>query len=475
MLRFPKQAIIMFCILVAEGIMCGQKAPSVPDHPWDASSTKPQLTPQLKLLPQVALDPSKTYTLSELVDIAEHNNPDTRVAWENAKARAADLGITKSTLYPTLAAAVLASSLQAEVFFGNSFQRQTVETYSPVFVLDYTIFDLGRSEQISAGKSNLLAASFGFNDAHRKIIFQVMQAYYKFLDTKGREDAARANLKDAQMVQQAAEARLQSGLTTLPDVLETRSAAAQADFELQAAIGATEIALGDLAVSMGIHPTNQLHVESLQNLKLPDGIADTLETSIDKALSLRPDLMQRIAELRAASAEVKVARNSYFPTIQLEGNVGIARSYGVQIHLPGVYSPTGTSWVAALSLHWTLFDGLARENRLARARADQKQAVAAAESIRNEIENQVWSAYSTARTALRQQKAATTLLAAATESYNATLEAYGYGLRNQINVVTAQRTLADARSADVDARTQLLTGLASLAYQTGDLLYAKIP
>ena len=216
-------------------------------------------------------------------------------------------------------------------------------------------------------------------------------------------------------------------------------------------------------------------MESLQNLKLPDGIADTVETSIDKALSLRPDLMQQVAQLRAADAGVNVAQKAYFPTIQVEGNVGIARSYGVQIHLPGVYSPTGTTWFAALSLHWTLFDGLARENRLAKAHADQRKAAAAVESIRNQIENQVWSAYSTARTALRRQKAATALLETATESYNATVESYSYGLRNQIDVVTAQRTLADARTADVDARTQLLTGFASLAYQTSDLLYAKKP
>ena len=52
---------------------------------------------------------------------------------------------------------------------------------------------------------------------------------------------------------------------------------------------------------------------------------------------------------------------------------------------------------------------------------------------------------------------------------------YNYGLRSQIDVVSAQRTLADARTADVNARTQLLTGLAALAYQTGDLLYAKRP
>jgi len=465
----------MLCALTLEGNILGQKAPPAPNHPWDASTAKQKLTmPPLLPLPP-ALDPAKIYTLSELVNIAESNNPDTRVAWENAKARAGDLGIAKATLYPTLAAAVLANSFQAEIFFGNSFQRQTEETYSPVLILDYTIFDLGRSGQISANKSNLLAANFRFNDTHRKVIFQAMQAYYRLLDTKGKENAARANLNDARTVQQGAEARLQSGLGTLPDVLQARSATAQADYDLQVAIGATEIAHGDLAVSMGVYPATQFQVEDLQSLMLPDGIADTVETYIDKALSLRPDLMQQVAELRAADAGVNVARKAYFPTIQLEGNAGIARSYGVQINLPGVYSPTGTTWFAALSLHWTLFDGLARESRLAKAHADQRKAAAALESIRNQIENQVWSAYSTARTALRRQKAATALLETATESYNATVESYSYGLRNQIDVVTAQRTLADARTADVDARTQLLTGFAALAYETGDLLYAKKP
>jgi outer membrane protein TolC len=118
---------------------------------------------------------------------------------------------------------------------------------------------------------------------------------------------------------------------------------------------------------------------------------------------------------------------------------------------------------------------LAREKRLAKAHADEKQAAASVDSIRDEVENQVWSAYSTARTALRQQRAAAALLEAATESYNAALESYNYGLRSQIDVVSAQRTLADARTADVNARTQLLTGLAALAYQTGDLLYGKRP
>jgi hypothetical protein len=32
---FRGGAVIMLCMLVAEGIMFGQKAPGVPDHPWD--------------------------------------------------------------------------------------------------------------------------------------------------------------------------------------------------------------------------------------------------------------------------------------------------------------------------------------------------------------------------------------------------------------------------------------------------------
>jgi len=464
----------MLCMLVVDGIVWAQKAPTAPDHPWDSSVVKqPFKLPPLGAT--VTMDPAKIYTLPELVDIAEHNNPDTRVAWENAKARAGDLGITKSTLYPTMAAAVLAGSAREGVFFGPYFVRQTVEDYAPLFILDYSIFDLQRSQEIAISRNNLLAANFQFNDTHRRIIFQVMSSYYRLLDDKGLQEAAEANLNNARTVRQAAEDRLQNGLATLPDVLEARSAEAQADYDLQAAIGNTEIAHGDLATALGVSPTVQFKVESIHDIKMPDSIVDTVETSIDKALAQRPDLMQRVADLRAANAEVSSAKRAYAPKLSFDGNGGEIRAYGVQNNLPGVYSGTLQTWDAGLTLSWTLFDGLARENRLAKAHADQKQAEASIDATRDQVENQVWAAYSTARTALRQQRAAAALLEAATESYNAALESYNYGLRSQIDVVSAQRTLADARSEDVTARANLLTGLAALAYQTGDLLYGKTP
>lgn len=461
-------------MLLAEAMAHAQKPPAAPDHPWDLSAAK-QFQVPASTVPSPNLDPNKIYTLAELVNIAEQSNPDTRVAWESAKARAGDLGITKSTLYPTLAAAVLAGTTRQGIFFGSSFQRQTVDSYSPVMLMDYEIFDLQRSQEISISRSNLLAANFQFNDTHRRVIFAVMQAYYQLLDSKGQQEAAEATLKNAQTVQSAAEDQLKLGLATLPDVLEARSATAQADYNLQATIGATEIAHGNLANALGISPTTEFQVQSIRDIKMPDAIGQTVEKSIDSALAQRPDLMQRVAELRATGAEVKSAERAYAPKLSFDGHAGLARAYGAQIYLPPVYSPTLDVWDVELNLTWTLFDGLARENRLAKAHAEQKQAAAAVDSIRDQVENQVWSAYSTARTALREQKAAAALLESATESYNAALESYNYGVRSQIDVVSAQKVLADARSEDVTARTQLLTGLAALAYQTGDLLYGKTP
>jgi outer membrane protein len=472
-----KQTILKLVTLLVVALAAvaanAQKPPASPSQPWQV--TLPA-APVPRSTPAFAPDANKTYTLPELINIAEQNNPDTRVAWENAKARAALLGISKATLYPTIAALVVADSTRDNLFFAPLYYRQTIETISGGLALDYTVFDFGRRiDEIAISRNNLLSANFLFNDTHRKIIYQVMAAYYRVLNTKGQEDAAEANLKNATTVRESAEARLNLGLATLPDVLEARSAEAQADYDLQAALGNSEIAHGDLASSIGISPLNPLKVESIQSLTIPQDLTSTVETSIDKALAQRPDLLQRVAELRAARAEVKEAKTAYLPTLTLGGDGGLHKKYSTQNQTKGVYSSDQEFWDARLSLSWTLFDGFARESRLARARADQKQAAAELDSIRDQVENEVWTAYSNARTALRQQRAAAALLSAASSSYDAALQSYNYGVRSQIDVVSAQRTLANARTADVSARTNLLTGIAALSFQTGDLLYAKGP
>jgi outer membrane protein len=94
-------------------------------------------------------------------------------------------------------------------------------------------------------------------------------------------------------------------------------------------------------------------------------------------------------------------------------------------------------------------------------------------STRDEIENQVWAAYANLTTAFRQRQAANELVIAATQSYSAALESYNSGVRNLLDVTNAQKVLAQARSADTFARTQVLEALADLTFRTADAIAAK--
>jgi len=77
------------------------------------------------------------------------------------------------------------------------------------------------------------------------------------------------------------------------------------------------------------------------------------------------------------------------------------------------------------------------------------------------------------KTALRQQQAAAALLNASDQSFEAARQSYSYGVRSQLDVISAQKALAQARSEDVLARTQLLLQVADLAFRTGDLIQAQ--
>jgi len=263
--------VISFLILLFARITSSQTAPVSPNHSWHGPEER-RIQAEAKTFyeAELELDPGKTCTLPELIDLAESHNPETRVAWERARAQAAAWGVAHSELYPTVAAAALAGVDRDQAYLVDRFSRHTIGDFEVVLNLNYTIFDFGaRAGRINTAKAEALAANFAFNDTHRNVIYRVEQAYYQLLNTAGQEEAARANLSNAQAVQQAAEERLNNGLATLPDVLEARSATAQAKYELQAVLGAEEIAHGNLANALGTIPQTAIHVQPLRELTIP--------------------------------------------------------------------------------------------------------------------------------------------------------------------------------------------------------------
>jgi len=464
---------VIIAFAVFAGSICGlaQSAPDSPDKVW-RSSQEQGISRELKTLPEpkVDIDPAKIYTLAELIDIAEQNNPETRIAWQNAKARAASLGIARSALYPTLVAEALANTTRVRILFNSSYVRQTLGSFEPLLHVEYLIFDFGeRGGAIDAAKADLLAANFAFNDTHRKIIYQVTASYYGLLNQIGQQGAAEANLKNAQTVEEDAESRLANGLATKPDVLEAAAATAQAQYDLQSVIGAEEIARGDLATVLGVPPETKLQVEAIDKLPAPPEFMQSVDQAIDRAFQQRPDLQEQVARLRAAQADIKQARSSLFPSLSFSGDGGSLRQNGQQDQLPPAYT-TGEVWNVSLQLKWTIFDGTRREHQIARAAAEKAEAQANIDALRDEIGNEVWAAYSNIRTAERQRQAAVALLASADQSYSAARESYQYGVRNLLDVVSAQKALAQASSEDVYTRTQLLIQLANFAFRTGDLI-----
>jgi len=460
---------ILFLLLLGPNRSFAQKAPTSPDRPWHSPQEK-SIEDTAKKLRELrfAIDSTQTYPLTELIDLAERHNPQTRVAWELARAQAAALGVARSELYPTLAAVAVSQTYRAEDLSAKGFVRQTIQDFQVALDLNYTVFDFGaRSDRVDAAKAQVLVANFAFNDAHRKVIYQVEQGYYRLLNAIGQEDAARASLSNAQTVQQAAEDRLTHGLATLPDVLEARSATAQAEFDLQAVIGSEETARGDLATAVGASATAVIHVQPLDQVPTPDAIGDTVDQAIDRALVKRPDLLRQLAETRSANARIKEARAGYYPQLTLNASPVAQSSYGLQQQLPWAHTADLVGGVS-VNLWWNIFDGGARKNKLALARADAQAAEAQAKVTRDRIADEVWAAYSNLNTAFRQRLASLALLEAANQSYAAALESYSYGLRNLLDVTATQRTLAQARSADVLARTQVLSALAELAFRTGD-------
>jgi outer membrane protein TolC len=215
-----------------------------------------------------------------------------------------------------------------------------------------------------------------------------------------------------------------------------------------------------------------IRVEPLSEVPTPESIGDTVEQAIYRALDQRPDLQAQVAGIRLGDAEREEARAAYYPSLNFRANPSVQSLYVQQQTLSWGHTADITGGMT-LSLSWTVFDGGARRNRMAQAEAEIRKAESQVNAARDSIEDEVWTAYSNLNTAFRQRAAATALLDSATQSYAAALDSYNYGVRNLLDVTAAQKLLAQARSADILASTEVLVTLADLAFRSADSIQTK--
>jgi outer membrane protein len=140
------KALLMPLLVAASiGTLWGQCAGEVSTAATAASCTARSI-PQRTV---TSLDPTHSYSLAELIDIAEHNNPGTRVAWERAKQSADQLGIERSAYYPVLAGVATFAAFRTIVpvptaLVPTGYITADVPVVQPEVTLQYVLFDSGK-------------------------------------------------------------------------------------------------------------------------------------------------------------------------------------------------------------------------------------------------------------------------------------------------------------------------------------------
>src|SRR5882724_10233509 len=421
-------------------------------------------------------DPNKRYELTELIDLAQRVNPETRVAWEGARRAALAVGLVESEYFPVLAIAVLGGYKSVGVpipkdIVSDGFFRFDLLQAVPTLNLRWLLLDFGRRGNAwDAAKERLLAANLGFNRKHQQVAFAVQRAFYGLTSVRARIAVARSALDAARAVQEATESRLTRGLATRPEVALARQQAAQAMFELEDVVAKERDAQVTLAESIGITPTTPIQLTDFSALLPLSALQDSVETTIDRALEQRPDLIARVAALRASEAEVSRARAAYWPTLSLVGDVGtILGSARITAgeKSTGWFGTVQPSYGVGLALEWEIFDGGARRLRVELAESARRGAQDEITATRDRAVSEVWKAYTDVKLAFRRLDVAAALLDASQQAYDDQRRSYDVGLGTLTDLLAARRELSRARFVELDSKVQVLDSAAALAFTTG--------
>jgi outer membrane protein TolC len=488
--RFRRSA-LAGCALLGACNDTRDLAPASPDTPWQFEPSKeapatPAPAPvaakrfavpdntTVQLPSPADIDPNHVYSLVELIDVAQRRNPATRVAWEQARQAAINVGIARAAYLPSLTASAVAGWEHFVLPFPSNLVPQgfiifNAQELLPQLTVNYLLLDFGgRSAAVEGAGQLSIAGNVAFTAAHQQLIFNVARAYFTLDGADAAVRAARQGLADAQVVQQSAEALFGRGLDTIVDVQLARRATAQAQYDLAQANTAQHDAMYTLLAAMDLPPTTKLRVADASERPLPQRTARTVDDVLSEALRRRPDLLADVAKLRATDAEIAAARSALAPKASLSANVqgNIGRLNVNNSPYFAVNKPQGA---ALLKFEWPLYEGGLLQNKLSLAQSKREEAAAALQERTDQALREVALAYDQVDTGLLQYDAAIALQTASEAAFHSASDAYAHGVGTLTDATSAQTGLATARAAVARAHTQSLINAAALAFATGEL------
>ena len=308
-------------------------------------------------------------TLEDVIALALEGSPDARASWAQARAQAAAYGAARGEWFPEVTGDASATRIKTAATQGRSAVRQTI--YEPSVSMTWLLLDLGgRGGGIEAARNALLAADWTHNATLQDVVARTAAAYFDYAAAKALFTAQQTTLQEAELNLAAAGERRRVGVATIADVLQARTAAAQARLDLQARAGSLLTTRGALASATGYPATLDYDIDTTVIAAPVAVLSEEIDSLIATALRERPDLAALRAEYDAARGRIRAVRGERLPSLTAGGSAGLNYRSG--------QSGGSSAYVLTLGLRIPLFNGFIWEYNQQQAEAQAEAALARA-------------------------------------------------------------------------------------------------
>jgi len=329
-------------------------------------------------------------------------------------------------------------SLEAEGFTGKllpgiprvlgPFSYFDVRASATQRVFDWKAIQKYRSSVIGESVSQ-----HNLQDARDLIVLATGNAYLQAIAGAARVETAQAQVETAQALYKKAVAQQHAGVAPAIDTLRAQVEYQTRQQQLIAATNDYAKQKISLARVIGLATGQEFELADkapYQAFPIPD-----LETSLQRAYSLRSDYKAARDRLVAAQLERSAATAGYFPTLDLAAN------YGEIGKVPGDVLPT---YAVVGTLNIPIFQGGKVHGDVLKAEAILRQAQAQMADVRGQIDQDIRNALLDLKSSSDQVEVAQSSVNLAEQALTQSQDRFSAGITDNLELVQAQEAVAAA-------------------------------
>ena len=391
--------------------------------------------------------------LDRIMESALSGNFDLAVAQARVHQADAQLRISSSSLFPTVALSGQASRQQEQNL--SSGKQYHYNTFNLLPGASYELDFWGKNRDLSdIAQANADSSRYNLDIARLTVQASVANTYFTILALQDRIAVAQSNLDNALTTLDAFQARVTVGTASGLDVsqqesvvAEQRAALPPLNLQLRQNLFALAILTGNLPEALQVE-RNILDTDHLPVLGA--GLPSQL-------LTRRPDIAQAEAQLIAANANLKYSIASVFPSISLTAQGG-----GQSNAFSNVFSPAGQLFSLGASLTQPIFKGGALQGGIDLAHGQIEELAATYQKTMISAFQDVESALAGVELTAKQEEAQKIAVATALHAQEIVQAQMQSGTVDILTVLNVQRTLYQAQDTLVQVKLAHIQALISL-------------